>query len=1225
MANIPLKPKNETFTDKQWQAVFDRGDNLLVSASAGSGKTTVLVRRVIEKLKNGSNIDELLIVTFTEAAAREMKERIQSALQDAINKESQQQQRNHFVKQLTLLPRAHISTLHAFCLSVIRRFYFLIDLDPVFRMLTDDTERLLLKDEVWEELRDSYFETYDEDFYQLAENFSNDRSDDGFTDLIMSLYNFARANPDPTNWLNQLAKSYDTTKGLAGNQMYQAQVKPLVLADLQTAINQLEAALEIAQGSELMKKAEEVLTNDLTQAKNLQTNIEKENVQQAYEQLSSFDFKRYPSYKKEEAKELSNSSIKPRRDSAKELIQETETFFAYSPEKMLELMDQAKPLIEKMSEVTLNFIDKYQKRKQTKGVLDFNDLEHFTLDILQGDGKGSEASDYYRERFEEVLVDEYQDTNRLQEAILFWLRNPEPTQGNLFMVGDVKQSIYAFRLADPTLFVDKYLAFAKQAGGRRIILAENFRSRKEVLEFTNLVFEQLMDETVGQIPYDKAAQLIPGYTDFPASKNFNTELLLYEKEVEDDPIVVDDKTEGELYLVALKIKELVENKFMIYDKNHKENRPVNYSDIVLLTPTRKNNLMIMDVFKQFQIPMEVNDAQNYFQATEIQTMISLLEIIDNPYQDIPFAAVLRSPLVGANEEDLAKIRLAQKEGDYYEAFLAYLSEKDELAKHLSSFNEQLEMWRSLARRRSLSELIWSIYQETAYLDYVIGLPSGRQRYANLIALAHRAETYEKSSFRGLYQFIRFIEKMQEKDKDLAEPLALSQENAVKVMTIHASKGLEFPIVFLLDMSKQFNYSDFSTRYIFEERLGAGIQYIDQEQLCYDTLPYQAIKQQRIQKMLSEEMRKLYVALTRAEQKLYLVGSYKNKEEALKCWQKALDQENLVLDPALRLKGKANLMDWVGMTLMRHPDMKKVFLEAADSKKVVDHPAHFEIHWMNQAQLAEAIKKYQTQAVQSRSLSSPEKAEVNELKQRLNFVYPLQKSSKTTSYQSVSEMKRLYNDPDDQQFNKISWQSTFDQQQTQHYRYVSEELAKPKFIQQDHIDPAAIGSAMHSLLQLLPLTTTPTLDNIQQKLELLVDHQQIEEQVAKRMDLSAILWFFQTDLGKEILNNPELVQREQPFSMLKDARDVFFDFDESAADLLIHGIVDGLIEYEDCVILYDFKTDVVYNDTYKQQVIAKYKGQLRLYCEALEQALDKPVAHTFLVLLNSKEIIEMFFK
>lgn len=309
MTDIPLKPKNETFTDKQWQAVFDTGDNLLISASAGSGKTTVLVRRVIEKLKSGSNIDELLIVTFTEAAAREMKERIQSSLQDAINKESQQSRRNHFVKQLSLLPRAHISTLHAFCLTVIRRFYFLIDLDPVFRMLTDDTERILLKEEVWEELRDEYFEASDQEFYQLAENFSSDRSDDGFTDLIMSLYNFARANPDSTTWLNQLVQSYDTTHGLAGNQMYQTQVKPLVLANLQTAIGQLQAALQVAQSSESMEKAVVVVANDLEQANRLYAYIKEDNVEQVYAQLTALTLNAIQLIKKKKKRNYQNNSL----------------------------------------------------------------------------------------------------------------------------------------------------------------------------------------------------------------------------------------------------------------------------------------------------------------------------------------------------------------------------------------------------------------------------------------------------------------------------------------------------------------------------------------------------------------------------------------------------------------------------------------------------------------------------------------------------------------------------------------------------------------------------------------------------------------------------------------------------------------------------------------------------------------------------------------------------
>ncbi|WP_207940292.1 helicase-exonuclease AddAB, AddA subunit [Enterococcus sp. DIV2402] len=1219
MIKIPLKPSNETFTDTQWQSIFDKGDNLLISASAGSGKTTVLVRRVIEKLKSGSNIDELLIVTFTEAAAREMKERIQVALQDAVNKESDSEKRKHFVRQLTLLPMANISTLHAFCLTVIRRFYFLIDLDPVFRMLTDETESILLKEEVWEELRDACYEAKDESFYRLTENFSSDRSDEGVTDLVMSLYTFARANPNPTKWLTNLADNYQTEDGLTQNQLYKSQLKPAIIHTLEAAIQRLEIGLQLAQIDALIEKAATLVADELAQAQRLLSYFQEDTLDLAYAQIEGLSFGRYPAFRKEEQKELSEP-VKIQRQTAKELVESVKQFFAYAPEEMLALMEQARPIVEEMGNLTQRFMENFQQRKLDKGVLDFNDLEHFTLAILRGEGQGSEASAYYRQKFEEVLVDEYQDVNRLQEAILYWVREPDDTQGNMFMVGDVKQSIYAFRLADPTLFIDKYLAFEKAEGGRRIVLAENFRSRSEVLQFTNLVFQQLMDEEVGQIPYDDAAKLIPGFPAFPESNQFQTELLLFEKGVEEDADVVDDKTEGELHLVALKVKELIQQQFEIYDKKMKAKRPVSYKDIVLLTPTRKNNLVIMDIFKKFDIPLEVNDAQNYFQATEVQTMIALLQIIDNPYQDIPLVAVLRSPIVGLNEEELAEIRLMKKNGDYLEAVQLYAVKDTELAQQVQKFLAQLDVWREMARRRSLSELIWSIYEETAYLDYVIGLPSGRQRYANLVALANRAESYEQSSFRGLYQFIRFIEKMQEKDKDLAEPLAISTEDAVRVMTVHASKGLEFPIVFLLDTTKQFNYQDFNSRYIFEERLGAGIQFINEERIRFDTLPYQAIKQVRIQKALSEEMRKLYVAFTRAEQKLYLVGSYKTKEDAFKNWSRALTQENLVLDSSLRLSGKGNLMNWIGLTLMRHPDMQKVY-DNIDAVRTVRHDANFQIHWWNQAELLEQLPKVLAEPIKPEQLAIQASEETAEFQRRLAFTYPLEKSTMTTSYQSVSEMKRIYNDPDEQDIAKLDWESTFEQSRKQHFRYASDELAKPKFLQKEKIEPTAIGSATHTLLQLLPLTAIPTKESIQDKLTELVTNNYLEKAVAEKIDIDAIVWFYQTDLGKSLVQHANNVHREQPFSMLKDAQTVFLDFEEPGAELLVHGIIDGYIELDDYIILYDFKTDAVYANN-EEKIQQQYQGQLRLYKEALQQSLKKPVTETYLVLLNGQTILPM---
>lgn len=1218
MTDIPLKPSNEKFTDKQWQSVYDSGDNLLISASAGSGKTSVLVRRVIEKLKNGSNIDELLIVTFTEAAAREMKERLQTSLQEALTKESDQNRRNHFTKQLTLLPMANISTLHAFCLTVIRRFYFLIDIDPVFRMLTDETETLLLKEEVWEEVRDDYYEAQDETFFQLTQNFSNDRSDEGLTDLVMSLYSFARANPNPETWLKELSLNYETQGGLVENPIYKKQLKPVLISKLKTAISELELALSVSKTDPCVEKAAKLIENELPQAKRLLDYFQNDEIEMAYTQLDSLSFGRYPGFRKMEQKEIS-VRIKPHRQTAKDLLEEVHHLFAYSPQETLNLMDKARPLIEKMSEVTEKFLSAFQEKKISRNRLDFNDLEHFALNILKGEGEGSEASVYYRQKFEEVLVDEYQDVNRLQEAILSWVCHAEKGQGNLFMVGDVKQSIYAFRLADPTLFIDKYLAFEKEDGGRRIVLAENFRSRKEVLDFTNLVFEQLMDMEVGQIPYDDAAKLIHGFTVFPESEDFETELLLFEKEATGDTQFVDDKTEGELSIVALKIREMIDREFVIFDKKLQKTRPLTYTDIVLLTPTRKNNLVIMDVFKEYQIPIAVNDAQNYFQATEIQTMIALLQIIDNPYQDIPFAAVLRSPIVGLTEEELAEIRLENKNDDYYDAFLLYLEKETALSEKIRDFSQKLENWREMARRRSLTDLIWKIYQETAYLEYVIGLPSGRQRYANLLALVDRAENYEKSSFRGLYQFIRFIEKMQEKDKDLAEPLGTPVENAVRVMTVHASKGLEFPVVFLLDTTKQFNMQDLFSRYIFEERLGAGIQYIDDEHIRFDTLPYQAIKQVRTQKALSEEMRKLYVACTRAEQKLFLVGSYKSKEEAFKQWQPALTQENTVIDASLRLSSRGNLMNWVGMTLMRHPDMKKTYSDISDVAKTMDHPAHFSIHWYTQDKIQELKASSQNEAsASSVSICLPDES-IDGLKERLAFQYELPKSTQTTSYQSVSEMKRLYNDPDEQLFGKIEWESNFDQHKKQ-FRYTQEELPKPAFLEEKKPDATTIGTATHTVLQLLPLSKRPTEEMIVNKIKELVKNQTIIESTAQKISVSSILWFFETFLGQLILENPTLVHREQPFSMLKDARNVFLDFDEPDADLLVHGIIDGYIEFDDHIILYDFKTDAFYGKDAEEKLRTRYQGQLRLYKDALEDALFKPVTKTYLVSLDGQKIV-----
>ncbi|PAB02111.1 helicase-exonuclease AddAB subunit AddA [Enterococcus canintestini] len=1217
---IPVRPENERFTDRQWQAVFDGGNNLLVSASAGSGKTTVLVRRVIEKLKSGSDIDRLLIVTFTEAAASEMKERIEKALRQSINEEGNSQLRAHYVKQLVLLPQANISTLHAFCMTVIKRFYYLIDLDPVFRLLSDETEKLLLQEEVWTQLREDYYASDDEVFFKLTENFGSDRSDEGLTDLVMRLYQFACAAPDPNAWLEKLSENYQAKEGFQNTALYQENIKPAVSAELELARVNYAKAIAMCQNEEKLLKDLEVLTNQLDQVNRLSTAISNDDMTALFAQIEGLDLKTNIRKKRGELAELS-VSVKELQATAKESVSQVTTYFPYPEAVMNDLLAKSYDLVVKMSEVTKAFSLAYTQKKLAKGVLDFNDLEHYTLAILAS--PQSPAANYYQAKFTEVMVDEYQDVNRLQEAILSYVRDNTENAGNMFMVGDVKQSIYAFRLADPTLFIEKYNSYHHEDNGRRIVLSENFRSRKEVLDFTNLVFEQLMDERVGQINYDEAAALVAGFPNFPASDAFQTELLIFEKGGKEDVKHFETRQAGEIQLTALKIKELMTQSFEIYDKEKKQMRPVEYGDIVILTPTKGNNQIIVDTFYELGIPLEITDAESYFQTTEIQTIISLLKIIDNPYNDIPLASVLRSPIVGLLEDELAQIRLQNKTGFYYEALRDYESygTDEHLKAKIQVFLAQLESWRAFSKRNALPDLIWRLYEETAYLDYCLGLPNGIQRHANLIALVERAKNYEKSNFRGLYQFIRLIEKMQEKDLDLAEPATKSVENAVRVMTIHGSKGLEFPLVFLLDMARDINRLDFNRNYIFEEHLGAGIKYIDQmRQVSYETMPYQAIKQVRLNKAFSEEMRKLYVALTRAEQKLYLVGSYESKEKALQAWQGALTQESRILNPALRLKGSHVLLNWVGMTLMRHPDMEAIFTEAKDRSYTVESPAHFTIQWFGQEDVKNWRENYEK--LENSSVATPEEnlsSDITRIKERLDFIYPYEKATQTTSYQSVTEIKRVFEDPDNTQENRLDWQSNLEKQQTVN-RYTAESLAAPKFVAETTQDAASVGTATHTVLQLLELTQAPTETTLERFIAKLVANGILTTELAQEVSIPDILWFFNTPLGQELLSQPEKVHREEPFAILQKTTTIFKDYDNSVDELLIHGIIDGYV-LDDEILLYDFKTDHLWQGN-EAELVNRYQGQINLYRQALTETYQRPVTKSYLIFLKGRKIISL---
>ncbi|KRL00620.1 helicase-exonuclease AddAB subunit AddA [Liquorilactobacillus capillatus] len=1247
------------YTPAQKKAITETGTNILVAASAGSGKTRVLVERVIEHLHQGVGIDELLVVTFTEAAAKEMHERVQIALRQEIN-QGNPEQKKWYLEQLTKLGTASISTLHAFCLRVIERYYYVINLDPLFRLLTDDTERELLLEDVWAELREHLYGENDPLFEQLVQNFSNDRSDDGLTELVLKTFAFANAKPDPQDWLQQLGTEYFVQDGhLSESKLYLQQILPLIATQTEQADNELRMAQETAEKAGLDKFVQ-VLQVDRESIAGLLTAINQKKDWDTIRMLvQSFKLQRAPRLGKlDDSQKKAKEEIMHLRDiTRKDLTDLAERYFPLTATETVKVLRNAAALVEKLSQVVLEFSAAFTAEKRQRHVLDFNDLEHLTLAILTREtSESKQVLDNLQSKYREILVDEYQDTNQLQETILTTIAHKQP--GNMFMVGDVKQSIYGFRLADPTLFLEKYHTYAvpEAEQGQRIILAENFRSMQNITDFTNLIFMQLMDTQVGEMDYDQNAELVFGAKYYPQTTH-QTELLLYEtgeknksgqvKATENEPynesFTVDSAAQGQVIMTGQKIKKLLAQQVTIFDRKSQTEHPIQYRDIVLLVPTRNNNLLITEEFRKLGIPVFVKDAQNYFQTIEIQIMQSFLKIIDNPYQDIPLVSVLRSPLVGLKENQLAFLRINDRTGDYYQAVLNFyrhfVSQKaskfaTQLYEQIAHFLEQLERFRTLARQNELAALIWQIYDETGFLDYVGGMPGGAQRQANLHALYERASAYEQTSFKGLFQFLRFIDKMQQHNRDLTEANAQTTEDAVQVMTIHGSKGLEFPVVFLMDATHRFNEQALISDYILDEYEGVGFTWMNPEtRVKVETLPKLIARDNGQKKMAAEQMRLLYVALTRAEQYLYIVGACTERQTLIEKWKRAFQSKTLILNGRLRQETK-NFMDWIGMCLIRRQDF--CTLLGLDNTQLVKqlemNTAKLNVTFYDQAALkAEAPLEQTDDAKWLQKLTTKPQIydettirEMSQARHILEYRYPEVLLTQTTAYQAVSEIKRLFNDPDQEEMSFLEPNLEI-KTTAKARRYVKKEVTLPSFIEKkQQLTGAQIGTATHLVLQELPLDKPPTLASLQELLANLTSEKVLTPELTKAVDTDKILRFFTSELGQKILAAPEKVSREAPFSLLLPAADLFEGINDKKQDVLIHGIIDGYFVNGTEVELFDYKTDFLLagDEQAKQKIVERYKGQLNLYALALENILGRKVTHKYLYLLETSEQVEV---
>ncbi|WP_338209773.1 helicase-exonuclease AddAB subunit AddA [Lactiplantibacillus paraxiangfangensis] len=1250
------------YTDSQKAVISQQGNNLLVSASAGSGKTTVLIERIMRKIMAGTNIDQLLVVTFTNLAAKHMKQKLESQLNKRISQfltdhpdqTTASPEVRQLRQQLNLLGVANISTLDAFCLRVIQRYYYVIDLDPVFRLLTDNTEGLLIRDQVWDTVRESLYEKDGELFDLLTANFSNDRSDDGLGQLVFRLFDFAQSTPGPEAWLNQLVTNYQLQgESLTTTPFYQQKLLPLLKAEFETMVNRMDQAVKIATEADLAPKTIEALQVAQRDLGTMTSDLDTTDWNALRAATASFKVGRLTkTYKDDPEKTARAKAMGTLVDGVKKQMGSIgETYFAADEQQVLDVMAGAAAIVQELVRATLCFKEAFAKEKRRRHVLDFSDLEHLTLAILTNTSEsGQGALTQLRAQFEEVMVDEYQDINSLQESILQLLARKTP--GNMFMVGDVKQSIYQFRLADPLLFLAKYRDFGTHPEhGERIVLAENFRSVENVDRLTNLIFSQLMDAPVGQIEYDQAAYLKYGPKDYPADMPQTTSLLLYQtdddqpaetpahglqpdNDDEESNFSIDDPSIGSITMVAQKILALKKMDHPIFDRSTGKYRPFHYSDAALLVPTRNHNLTIIDIFKQYHIPIVVNDAQNYFQTTEIRIMMALLSIIDNPYQDIPLVAVLRSPIVGLDENQLVYLRIQNKTSDYFQALRDFYQTYptkgnpsaygDQLYAKIEVFMQQLTAFRDLARRNQIVTLIWQIYEQTGFLDYVGGMPAGQQRQANLHALYERAYTYEQGSFKGLFQFVRFIKRMQEKDQDLASAVAETDTEAVSVMTIHGSKGLEYPVIFLMDMDKRFNQTDTRANALMDRDAGIGINYLDPEhRVKYPTLPRLVIQQVVSQKLRAEEMRKLYVAITRAQQQLFLVGTITSIDAATEKWRQGFSSDGRVLSTLARISTN-NQLDWVGMALMRHPLMKAYWGDEWPTYSLEGDQTKFTLELGD----ASSIGQRKQVAGTDEQLSAVDQVEQtvdvdvdqmtrDELTNLLNFKYVHQASTVTTAYQSVSEVKRLFEDPDDAQMNTNPTVSAQHAKPTS--RFVTGDLAMPQFLQTTQEPTSAeVGSATHLVLEQLDLTQAIDETTVQATIDDLVAKQVLTSEVAQLIKVDAIAGFYASDLGQTILADTTKVHREVPFSLLLPARQLFDELDEHEhAKVLIHGIIDGYLETADGLILFDYKTDHVKQP---QDLLTRYAGQVELYAAALRSMYQRPVVQQYLYSLPQRTFV-----
>ena len=1197
------------WTPEQQQVIDARNNHILVSAAAGSGKTAVLAERIIRRLTDEKmDIDRFLLVTFTDAAAAEMRDRIRGAIEKRLEEEEPESETGaHLQRQLGLLPSAAISTLHTFCLGVIRDHIQMVDISPDFRVM-DDAEKALLGEDVMDEVLLSAYEEKTPEFEQCIETFRDDKSDKPVREHIRTLYNKARSVPDELKWLANCAAVY--------------------------GVGSAEEMFELPWVEELVSYFQRLFTGFAFRAKDLLAICREENGPKGYAEAIEDDMRFFMDLSEADGYEAVRSLMeghekfrtlgsnrkytpdpdklnyaKNRREQYKKRYEKIPSqYFFDDPETLFEHFHHSGTAVKELLRLTEKYHEKYSEAKLVRGCIDFDDMEHFALKILEDGDTGME----YRRRYIEVMVDEYQDISAIQERLLDLITRSETGERNRFMVGDVKQSIYSFRLSRPELFMEKLDSFGKRVidPGIRIDLSSNFRSRREIIDSCNAVFRSLMQKEAGGVIYDGAAELVYGgiFDDCIFEDQLQkTEIMLLDVNKDDAALTDEHQRVLEARMVAHRIAELTGH-MMIKDPETKAGRPLRYGDITILLRTMKGwSEVFQEVLEEYGIPVYCETATGYFSATEVRTVLDYLRVLDNPYQDIPVTAVLTSPMGGFSAEDLAAVRLIDRKIPFYRCLESYRSSGSDpvLAAGIGDLLDQVERHREKMYELPLPELIRLILHETGYEYYLRALPGGERRKANINMLTEKAAQFEETGYKGVFHFLRYLDQLRSFDYDYGEAsLESGMTDAVRIVSIHKSKGLEYPVVILAGLEKPMNTSDATGKLIVHPDLGAAAKDVDQEKrIVYQNIYRNYLQHRLMTESLGEELRVLYVAMTRAKEKLILAGCEKKPEEKLNEWRTMTwIHEQLPVDYVLACK---TFLQMVMPAACRYDDLFTIDVRTIPDMKareVVEFTEQFAreddlVFWESRRDRfpVDAVLKDAVGTDMNRQYSY---ARLTRIKPKFS-VSELKRQSMEEEFRAAEDLPGAFGEPAE----------------------VSGTIGKSADVSGSPAvsggnTAAERGTAFHRFLELLDFCRVDLSDaegSLAAQREEMISSGKLAREAADLLDMKPLAAFVSSRLGSRIRKAAAegKVFRERRFMMEVGASEIYPEAHEDDT-VLIQGVVDLYFEEDGEIVVVDYKTDRVRDAS---ELVLSYKKQLELYARALSQGLDRPVKEQILYSLH----------